>query len=50
VDRTKDIVDFRPVELENNLLTNWNESINQILDMVDMASNLINREREIYKK
>jgi 26S proteasome regulatory subunit N5 len=50
VNRTKDTVDFKPVEYENSLLGNWNSSINQILEMVDVTSNLINREREIYGK
>ena len=50
IDRFNDIVDFKPVEHENNILKKWNESINQILDMVDITANLINREREIYGK
>lgn len=50
IDRISDLIDFKPVEHENNLLENWNSSINSILDMVDIASNLINREREIYAK
>lgn len=45
VDRISGIIDFRPIEHENNLLENWNSSINNILDMVDVVSNLINRER-----
>ena len=44
------MIDFRPVENENYLLKNWNESINGILDLVDMTTNLIHREREVYKK
>ena len=50
VDRISDVVDFRPIEHENSLLVKWNSSINEILDMVDITSNLINREREIYQK
>lgn len=50
VDRISGVIDFRSIEHENNLLENWNSSINNILDMVDVVSNLINREREIYKK
>lgn len=50
VDRIRDIIDFKPVEHENNLLKKWNDSINEILDLVDITSNLINREREIYGK
>lgn len=45
VDRISGVIDFRPVEHENNLLENWNNSINTILDKVDVVSNLINRER-----
>lgn len=50
VNRTRDTVDFKPVEYENSLLSHWNGSINRILDMVDITSNLINREMEIYAK
>lgn len=50
VDRISDTVDFRPIEHEKSMLKKWNGSINSILDMVDITSNLINREREIYKK
>lgn len=50
VDRISDLIDFKEIEHENNLLQNWNSSINSILDMVDITSNLINREREIYGK
>lgn len=50
IDRFNDIIDFKPVEHENNILKKWNDSINQILDMVDITANLINREREIYGK
>ena len=45
VDRISGVIDFKPIEHENNLLENWNTSINNILDMVDTVSNLINRER-----
>jgi hypothetical protein len=37
-------------EVEQYLLKNWNESINNILELVDVATNLIHREREVYKK
>lgn len=50
VDRIGDIVDFKPVEHENNVLAGWNVAINEILEMVDVTANLINREREIYGK
>ena len=50
IDRIDGVIDFRPVENEQYLLNNWNESINTILDLVDVASNLIHREREVYTK
>jgi 26S proteasome regulatory subunit N5 len=50
IDRIDGIIDFRPVENEQYLLRNWNESINSILDLVDTTTNLIHREREVYKK
>jgi len=50
IDRIDDTVDFRPIENESFLLKRWNESVNNILDMIDVASNLIHREREVYKK
>lgn len=50
IDRIDDTVDFRPIENETFLLNKWNESVNNILDMIDVASNLIHREREVYKK
>lgn len=28
VDRINDVIDFRPVERENSLLSKWNHSIN----------------------
>ena len=45
VDRINGVIDFKPIDHENSLLSNWNSSINNILDMVDTVSNLINRER-----
>ena len=50
IDRIDGTIDFRPVENEQYLLRNWNNSINGILDLVDMTTNLIHREREVYKK
>ena len=50
IDRIDGRIDFRPVENEQYLLKNWNSSINSILDLVDMTTNLIHREREVYKK
>ncbi len=50
IDRIDGVIDFKPVENEQYLLKNWNESINNILELVDVATNLIHREREVYKK
>lgn len=50
IDRIDDTIDFKPVENEQVLLKNWNNSINGILDLVDFTTNLIHREREVYKK
>lgn len=50
IDRIDDTIDFRPAENEQNLLNQWNQSINGILDLVDSTTNLIHREREVYKK
>jgi hypothetical protein len=50
IDRIDGVIDFKPIENEQLLLKNWNESINGILDHVDVVSNLIHRERKIFKK
>jgi 26S proteasome regulatory subunit N5 len=50
IDRIDGIIDFKPIENEQYLLKNWNQSINSILDLVDTTTNLIHREREVYKK
>ena len=50
IDRIDDTVDFRPIENETFLLKRWNESVNTILEMIDVTSNLIHREREVYRK
>lgn len=45
IDRIDGVIDFRPIENEQFVLKNWNESINGILDLVDVTTNLIHRER-----
>ena len=50
IDRIDGVIDFRPVQNEQYILKNWNESINEILNLVDITSNLIHREREVNKK
>jgi 26S proteasome regulatory subunit N5 len=50
IDRIDGVIDFRPVENEQYLMKNWNQSINSILDLVDTTTNLIHREREVHKK
>lgn len=49
IDRIDGVIDFRPIENEQFLLKNWNESVNGILDLVDVVTNLIHREREVHK-
>lgn len=43
IDRIAATVDFSPLEDEQAQLKHWNSSVNQILDLVDVATNLIRR-------
>jgi hypothetical protein len=50
IDRIDAVVDFTPADRESIVLKEWRESVNGVLELVDLASNLIHREREVYRE
>ncbi len=50
IDRIDSVIDFTPLESEQAILKQWNSSVNTVLDLVDLTTQLIHREREVHKK
>jgi len=47
IDRIQSLVYFKHKKTENEVLNEWRSDIHKILDLVDHACNLINREYDI---
>ncbi|CAK73465.1 unnamed protein product (macronuclear) [Paramecium tetraurelia] len=48
IDRIQGIVDYQLKKNENDVLQEWGDNVNKVLNLIDLTSNLIKREEELF--